>query len=73
MRMRKMVVAVVAAAALALAPVDSAYAAQENCTQGYLVCLNEASQEKGFLWRTAMEVECGLEYFGCLRNKAAGS
>lgn len=73
MRIRNVVMAGIAAAALTLAPLDRAYAADEpDCTRSYLLCLNEASQEEGFFWRTLMETECGLGYYGCLRSKALG-
>ena len=74
MRIRNVVMAAIAATALTLAPVDRAYAAEESpdCTRSYLLCLNEASQEEGLLWRTLMETECGIGYYGCLRKKALG-
>ena len=73
MKIRNLVVAGIAALALTLAPTDAAYAADAPvCTEGYLLCLNEATQEEGGFWRTVMEIECGVGYFGCLRNLAQG-
>lgn len=74
MRIVKAMAALGVAAALTLAPVDAAQAAVAvNCTDNYLLCLNDASQESGWFWRTAMEFECGLEYYGCLADKTTGS
>ena len=73
MRIRNVVMAAIAATALTLAPADRAYAADApDCTRSYLLCLNEASQEEGLFWRTLMETECGIGYYGCLREKAVG-
>lgn len=73
--MRKNMVATAVAVLLfaALPAGVSAAEAAPDCTQNYLLCLNDATQEDGLLWRTAMEFECGLEYFGCMRRKAVGA
>jgi hypothetical protein len=61
------------AMSMALLSADPARAAvAQDCTTGYLLCLNDASQETGWLWRTAREAECGIGYYGCLRAKASG-
>jgi len=74
--MRRMAMGIVAVTALMLGMPSGAGAAEEeagSCLDQYLLCLNEASQEEGFFWRTLEETECGLEYFGCLRRKTAAS
>ena len=72
MRMGKMVALGLAAASLTLAPVGAEAKEAETCTDGYLLCLNEASQESGWLWRTSKEFECGLDYYACMARKTAG-
>lgn len=73
MRIRNMVLSALVAGAGAALPMDRAHAAKApDCTNDYLLCLNEASQDENFFWRTAKETECGLGYFGCLRNKVSG-
>lgn len=71
MKVRNAMVSMGVAVLLVLAPPDEASAAT-SCTQDYLLCINDASQEDGWFWRTAMEVECGIGYYGCLRSKASG-
>lgn len=68
MKARSMVAVLFAVMALAPAPV---LAAQSSCANGYLLCLNEAQDSNWFV-RTAMEFECGVGYYGCMRAKASG-
>ena len=73
MTIRSIAMTAAAAMSMALLSADPARAAvAPDCTTGYLLCLNEASQESGWGWRTAREVECGIGLFGCLRAKASG-
>ena len=73
MRVRGLIMPAAVASALALAPGEARAATAESCVDSYLSCINVASQESGWFWRTAKETECGLEYYGCMRRKAAGS
>ncbi|HUF12557.1 MAG TPA: hypothetical protein VMN78_05595 [Longimicrobiales bacterium] len=70
MKTRNLVAALFAAVSLAFAPVDGAQAAV-SCTDGYLLCLNEAQDSSRF-WRTVREFECGVGFYGCMARKAAG-
>lgn len=74
MKTGSMVMVGLAVAALTLAPIDGASAAQEeNCLDSYLLCLNDASQEESGFWRTLRETECGAGYYGCMRKKLLGA
>lgn len=70
MKTRNLVAALFAAGSLQFAPLTGAEAAK-SCTDGYLLCLNEA-QDSSWFWRTAREFECGVGYYGCMAKKAAG-
>lgn len=72
MRIRNLMVGAALAMAATLLPVDGASAADApDCTNGYLLCLNDATQEKNVFWRTLKETECGLGFVGCLRRKVS--
>ena len=64
----KIVVWALSLALLALAPRDVA-AGQSNCTEGYLVCLNDAYQFDGGVAGAASDVECAAEWLGCTVGK----
>lgn len=53
-------------------PAGARAAEAATCADTYLVCLNDASQQEGWLYRTAREFECGVEYYACMRRKATG-
>lgn len=72
MKTRNVVVAALIAMAATMVP-ERAHAAQApDCTNEYLLCLNEAQDESRF-WRTVKETECGLGYYGCLRRLLSGA
>lgn len=44
--------------------------AQATCTDDYYVCLNDNVYTNTGLKAVFESVECGIEYYGCLRRKA---
>ena len=60
-------------AALAVPSEGSAAEAAETCAQGYMLCLNEATQNTdGWYERTRAETSCLLAYGACLKHQAIG-
>ena len=47
-------------------------AAAQDCTDGYVRCLNDSYALEGVL-RTLADLECFAEYTGCVAGKVAGS
>ena len=70
--MLKRVVVLVLAVMLTLAGATGVQARESTCLNGYFLCINDASQEEGAFWRTLAEMECGVEYYGCMRRLASG-
>ena len=64
-------------AALGIASLTPQSAAAEeaaaSCVDAYLACLNVATQETGDFWRTLKEMECGVDYYVCMRTKLTGA
>ena len=73
MTMRRVASMTMAAMALSLVTATGVLAAEDNCVDRYLLCLNSASQESGSFWRTLKEVECGAKYVGCMRTALSGA
>lgn len=71
--MKKARLMLAVAALVAAAVVPSEVEAQVACVDSYLLCLNDASQQEGRIYRTLREAECGLDYWGCLKRKAEGA
>lgn len=67
-RNKKIVVWAFALALFALAPKEAA-AFGPDCTEGYLLCLNSATQFDGGLAGTMGEAECLAEWAGCVGRK----
>jgi hypothetical protein len=73
MRHRNLSLIAAAIIGVTITPTQSRAAEAETaCVDKYLLCLNDASQEEGWLYRTAREGECGLDYWACIRKKATG-
>ena len=73
--MRKFSGVLIAAAVAAVSVVPKpagAAEAEPACVDQYLLCINDASQEEGWLYRTLREAECGADYYACIRKKVAG-
>ncbi|HEX6589939.1 MAG TPA: hypothetical protein VF039_13125 [Longimicrobiales bacterium] len=73
--MRHVKLPLIAAAVIGMmvTPTQSVAAeAEAACVDQYLLCLNEATQEDGWLYRSAREVECGVDYYACIRRKITG-
>ena len=65
----KKLIAVLTLAVAAVAFVPRPAAAQEaNCTDGYVKCLNDSYSLEGIL-RTMADLECFVEYTGCVAGK----
>lgn len=59
--------------ALAVPSEGSAADAPETCAQGYMLCLNEATQNTdGWFERTRAETSCLVAYGACLKHQAFG-
>ena len=58
---------------VALTPARGSAAEAVSCVDQYLACVNVASQETGDFWRTMKEVECGVDYYACMRKKVIGA
>lgn len=55
-------------AGLGMVP-GEALAADPDCTEDYALCLNSALQKSG-IFRELASVECAVEWFGCVADKA---
>jgi len=65
---KRIVVWSLALALFALAPRDAA-ASSTNCTDSYLVCMNDASRYDGGVLGAMGETECGVSWIGCTAAK----
>lgn len=69
--MRRSWLAVVVGALILSVPAPVRAADAPTCAQGYLLCLNEATQAESN--RTWKELACLRAYGSCLRNQAFGT
>lgn len=68
MARRILVVFTLVTAGLGIVP-GEARAADPDCTEDYALCLNSALQKSG-IFRELASVECAVEWFGCVSEKA---
>ena len=72
MRHGKLSLIVATIIGMAGTPAEANAAEAAACVDQYLLCINDASQQDGVIYRTVREAECGLDYWSCLRTKATG-